>query len=80
MSRTETAQSPDSPFAAKLIEAQDEAGVRSEDVARELGVSLRTYTYWRQGREPKPAQRMAVARYFNKPLAWFFEDTNGKAA
>lgn len=80
MSRRSVAPTSDSPFTAKLLEAQEEAAARNEDVARAVGVSLRTYVYWRQGREPKPAQRMALARYFDRPLSWFFEDTNGKAA
>lgn len=59
--------------------AQTEAGLTNEEAARGLGVGLRTYQNWRQGREPRSlAQRYKVARFYGKPLSWFYE--NGVAA
>lgn len=80
MARNSTRESlAQSPFTARLKEAQAEAELTNEEAARALGVGLRTYQNWRQGREPRAvSQRFAIARLFGKPLSWFYE--NGERA
>lgn len=76
MTRSETRSSTPSPFATRLREAQRDAGMKNEECAREIGVTLRTWQHWRSGStEPRhTGQRAAVARLLGKPLAWFFEE------
>lgn len=75
MTRNETRKSVvKSPFAGRLKQAQEEAKLTNEEAARALGVGLRSYQNWRAGREPRMAQRIRVARFYDKPLSWFFEE------
>lgn len=75
MTRNETRDSvAPSPFAARLRQAQKEAQLTNEQAARGIGVNLRTYQNWRAGMEPRTQYRFAVARFYEKPLSWFFEN------
>lgn len=55
------------------LEARDGEGIRNEELARELGVTLRLVQKWRAG-ENAPSQKnlMKLARYFGREISWFF--------
>lgn len=81
MTRNETRRSvAESPFATRLKLAQEQAELTNEQAARAIGVGLRTYQNWRAGMEPRTQYRFAVARFYGKPLSWFFEDDGEREA
>lgn len=60
-------------FGAQLSVAMDEAGVKPEELARELGVAMRLVQKWRAGDHlPSMENQLRLARRFDRPLEWFF--------
>lgn len=68
-------------FASRLKRAQADAGLKNEDLARALGVSVRLLQRWRSGRgEPSGANLAALTRVLGRDASWFFADPDEKAA
>lgn len=78
---SESASLGPSAFAARLVEAQAAAGIKNEDLAREIGVGLRLVQRWRAG-ESKPGGEnlVALAAALGKHPGWFYEAPDTKAA
>lgn len=52
-----------------------ERGLAQEKVARALGVSQKTMSDWELGNKlPHKSNRMALARFYEKPEEWLFEE------
>lgn len=65
-----------SSVAARLREAQAERGITNEQLARDIDVSLRLLQKWRAGDvHPRMHNLVLLSRYFDKPLAWFFTES-----
>jgi transcriptional regulator with XRE-family HTH domain len=50
------------------------AGVTNVEAARALGVSERQITRWRGGQVPRHEFVVRMARYFRRPVVWFYTD------
>jgi transcriptional regulator with XRE-family HTH domain len=73
MSRHATRQVSRSGFALRLHEAL--AGTTTEEFARQVGVTLRTATRWRNGEsEPSGADLVRIAAATGRDAAWFYAD------
>jgi transcriptional regulator with XRE-family HTH domain len=71
---TPSAETPDG-FADRLKQAQAEAGLKNEDLARVVGVSVRLLQRWRSGDgEPSGPNLAALTRALGREASWFFAD------
>jgi transcriptional regulator with XRE-family HTH domain len=62
-------------FAARLVQAQEEEGLKSEALARAIGAGLRLVQRWRSGEvEPSGRNLVRLARALRRDAAWFYED------
>lgn len=79
MSRRSTRQSR---FNAALVrELRVERGITHEDLARAVGVTLRTVQRWQDGdSEPRGAQLLQIARVFNVLPDALYTDPEDQAA
>jgi transcriptional regulator with XRE-family HTH domain len=77
MTRRETRHSETDPIkliiAARIQEAQEELGLRTEDLAQQVGISLRLVQKHRAGdNAPGNANLRRYAAVLKKPLSYFF--------
>lgn len=62
-------------FAARFREAQEHLDIKNEQLARELGVSLRLVQKWRSGEvRPGGVNLVKIARLFDRDVSWFFSN------
>lgn len=72
---------PHEAFAAKLREAQAAAGIKNEDLASEVGVSVRLLQVWRSGKgAPGAANLAALTVVLERDAAWFFSQPESREA
>lgn len=70
-----------SPIAPQLRAAQAEAGLKNEDLARDVGVNVRLLSKWRAGTVmPSMPNLVKLSQRLNKPLDWFFREPDEEAA
>jgi transcriptional regulator with XRE-family HTH domain len=61
--------------------ARRRLSMTQEELAREVGVSLRTVQSWEAGKaEPRPAHRRKLALLVGEPASWFLEEEEVPAA
>lgn len=61
-------------IAANIKAAQSELGLRTEDLAREVGLGLRLVQKHRAGHNAPSFENLArYAQVLRRPIAWFFE-------
>lgn len=66
---------PHAAFALRLKEAQEAKGLKTEALAREIGVGLRVVQHWRSGKvEPKGQNLIALAEALGVDPRWFYAD------
>ena len=52
-----------------------EKGVSTYEVAKETGIATATFTNWKQGAyKPKMEKMLLLAKYFDVPVTYFYED------
>lgn len=67
-----------SRIAERLREAQAESGLKNEELARQIGISVRLVQKHRAGHNtPDWENLLAYARILGKPVTWFLD---GKVA
>jgi transcriptional regulator with XRE-family HTH domain len=68
------------PFAVRLRQAQADAEIGNEDLARKIGVGLRLVQRWRSGAgEPSGQNLVALAAALEREPGWFYETDKAAA-
>ena len=63
------------PLSVKIREARDAAGLTQEDLAREIGVTLRAVQAWElTDRAPRSKYVRALARVTDRPVEFFIPE------
>jgi transcriptional regulator with XRE-family HTH domain len=53
-----------------------QSGISASKLAKEIGISAPSLTYWKQGKyTPQAKTIQAIANYFNVPISYFYSDT-----
>ena len=60
-------------IASKIIEARKTAGLKQDELAKMVGVSVTSANLWENGKQiPKLESLIAIAKITKRPLVWFF--------
>lgn len=62
-------------FGKRLLHAREYRHLQVEELARVVGVSSQTVTFWQSGKAfPKETNLQKLGEVLNVPVAWFFLD------
>ncbi|MBQ7528890.1 helix-turn-helix transcriptional regulator [bacterium] len=67
-------------IASKIVKARKAVGLKQEELAHLIGVSVTSTNLWENGKQmPRLENLIIISQITNKPLHWFFWDENSES-